>query len=224
MNEYSIFQIIRIKHNYHITDKNHVDFGSLYDCGTGFFISPEGHFLTAGHVLEQKENVKNYAIIESSLYEISIHKIEYIKIDNPEWIDYAIGMINYKTINYFNLSNISKNTENNLIVGFTRSLTEKDDAFLIKKVGNDFGLYKINAFISDNIFRNKQTIFKNAYTVGFETSSNPKGMSGAPFLDKDFNVLGIFVWGKVYLFGSNLGRVFKIDSIKNQVSKYVKYT
>jgi hypothetical protein len=191
----------------------------IKDSGTGFFISKNGHFLTAGHVVFDQENFNYYAVNDRNFYLITLLQIQYKALEKqsePIYHDFALGKVDYIPKKIYKIQYHGE-YKNLLIVGYSKTsrrnpinepILSLDDLFyeeihvLDEREFDGFscafskeGFRQVHkkedgGNIGGNFLNGFR--FKNSY----ELFSSPNGMSGSPVINtENEKVVGIFTHG-----------------------------
>ncbi len=191
--------------------------------GTGFIISLQGLFLSAGHVFKQGNFDKNMHVCAFPSRESQLIKISYLSINykereeqkGPVFYEFAVGkidkkfdefivinskrpqfndqqkIIGYRNINIernLNRFSLSSNGTINLSdIQFEKLTTNVIDRFAT--INKDLSDYSAGSYTPQN-WNNKK--YNNCFTVNRRLH---KGVSGAPVLNNDNTLSGVFFGG-----------------------------
>jgi hypothetical protein len=199
---------------------------SIKNSGTGFFISSQGHFLTAGHVLLDESNFNYFVVIEKTFYPITIIKKQYRDLKDqkePIFYDFAFGKINFNSKQFIKFQK-NETIRSLMVIGFCKtSIENPDDEPIIdiddliyeevqfeeiavldqRKFGGFPGVYVSDKFIQVAKLENGENIggeFSNGFKFkyAYHIFIPPNGMSGGPVINSHDNTLaGIFTNGTI---------------------------
>jgi SpoIVB peptidase S55 len=236
----TLFPILMIPKKKGISYKNIEELPSEFSMGTGFFVSNDGVFMSVGHNFKDK-NEDFYAVLvskegEKELRQITDYQTDYI--DQPifnentnKGRDLAIGKIvcsKNEICSFFTLNFESQKPTNVFINGYLRNKEieyvpyDNDDPIKYKPL-HTFMIqnhYFYNYQIPINLVKNYEYIdevdhncvrIKDSDWFANDPEDILKGMSGAPILNADNQVLGIYFRGndKVSFFIPTKNRYFE---------------
>lgn len=210
-----IFRIIRLN-KIKFNQFSKITTEIIDDAGTGFFISKDGDFLTAGHVLKQDNTVINFALIDGEPYPINSYPLAN-KLNNSgglymKPVDLAIGKIDKVTDYYFELKIINTVCEGDklFIKGFSRNLSPEDDKYLLEKRDQyNIAGYCIGAKCFELAYTESSFIIIYDKLIG-----SPKNLSGSPVFDEKKKIAGILTGGNPKI---KSGIVLHMDIIKKMI-------
>lgn len=158
------------------------DYPDHYDyCGTAFFISKDGYFLTAAHIFEKDPTAKFFAILDP-LRPRELTPFEVIK--NAKLQDLLVGRILRTTEEFLELAgDLPMRGSSVLAIGYGGQ--EKPFLKISSAEGKFHGLIDPYQIPANPPFSARE------YPALATAPAFPLGFSGGPLLDEDFKVIGV---------------------------------
>lgn len=210
--------------------------------GTAFIVNPNGLFISAGHVFKQGSFNKNSFVCAFPSKESEIIKITHLDVlynefeyqRKPTFYDFAVGKINKKFDSFLSIDIKRPNLgDKQYVIGYRNYNQDKNkNRFEINSNGildlssiqfEELETLVVDRFakISSNFYdycigtvTPDENKFNNCYTL---EKHMHKGVSGAPVLNADYTISG------VYFGGIKVAKISFALSIKN-IRKYIRKT
>lgn len=224
-----IFPIYKLK-----SDKIYSKFSDIdkkydiLDFGNGFFISSDGIFATAAHILINREgdDTNDYILFDKDLFKIDINNLIKNHIDDEiNHVDAAIGKIKLKNPSYFDPLSFERVTQGSTlsVQGFSRILSPEENKnqfnFADEYANN---IFKIEAECIDLKYRSQQYFFTIKHQPLFGNKSL-KGLSGCPVIDESGIVVGMLKSGQYCgIQYQNILQIHHIDIINKMFLEFKK--
>jgi hypothetical protein len=222
--ENSVFKLFKLPSDNKAKTMLELDEGDICDNGSAFFISDDGKFLTAGHVVDSKSNEHKFcAVIGDNLIDVEILYAEYKsaeKQNSTYWQDFALGKlmneqdeIEYLKINrtqsiipkgeqisHYGYSSVPilHSFRNNDKLRDINDLAFDTEVFSKPPKAKKRTFYHLKGYFSGKakyfLYNKSNNLFGFEYPEGL-LKANPSGMSGGPIIDCKGLLLGIFIRG-----------------------------
>lgn len=219
----TIFPILKIKSNRNILNIHEINENDIKDFGNGFFLSANGKFATAYHVIEESNGYKYFALVENELYKIDKLPLKKPLNNHRQEIDVAIGNIDFETEYYYDPLEFGEVKQGSklLIKGFIRELFynfQPQKSFLFSK--SKYYFYEVETTCEKTVYpwqnhHHDEFIMTDSYLITNlpELDGWLYGLSGSPVFNRNNQLVGFLKGGKDER-GSNHARVIHINYVK----------
>lgn len=160
------------------------DYPDRYDyCGTAFFVSADGYFLTAAHIFEYEPTAHYFAILDPRRPQI-LTPFQLIWVSNKQ--DLVVGKIDVAVDYHLKLAeSIPADDSEVSVIGYLRG-SHKEGRL---RLGRTFG--KFLAYTDSYSIAAKPQLSEKDYPAIVSYPACAPGYSGGPLLDHDGNVVGL---------------------------------